>query len=359
MRYLTLIFLLISFCAGAQTTTHIYDTVGGSVTRSKLVIKSLSEMPDSVWTKFGSVSVKVPKSSFAPQTWGSITGKPSFATVATSGSYADLSNKPTITTNTNQLTNGSGFLVAADIAGKQNTLVSATNIKTVNGSSLLGSGDISISGTAAWGSVTGTLSNQSDLQTVLNGKIGDNTDMLAYTALGSPFLAQTVGAPVQTANTSTALVDGQIKFTAVYLPKATTITGIRVYVRVLGAYTGDNNNRVGLYSYSAGVLTLVASSANNATQWTGAANAFQTIAFSSPYAAAAGIYYVGVLYNQSAQTTAPALASGVALNNVAMATLGFSNSAKLYGTANGADLTTPINMSAITASVIPTWIALY
>ena len=30
------------------------------------------------------------------QTWGSITGKPTFATVATSGSYNDLTNKPTI-----------------------------------------------------------------------------------------------------------------------------------------------------------------------------------------------------------------------------------------------------------------------
>lgn len=31
-------------------------------------------------------------------TWSTITGKPSFATVATSGSYNDLNNKPTIPT---------------------------------------------------------------------------------------------------------------------------------------------------------------------------------------------------------------------------------------------------------------------
>jgi hypothetical protein len=36
----------------------------------------------------------------------------SLATVATSGSYTDLSNKPTIPTNTNQLTNGAGFLTS-------------------------------------------------------------------------------------------------------------------------------------------------------------------------------------------------------------------------------------------------------
>jgi hypothetical protein len=53
---------------------------------------------------------------------------------------------------------------------KQATLVSATNIKTVNGNSLLGSGDINLSSSVAWGNVTGTLSAQTDLQTALNGK---------------------------------------------------------------------------------------------------------------------------------------------------------------------------------------------
>ena len=37
----------------------------------------------------------------------------SLATVATSGSYNDLTNQPTIPTNNNQLTNGAGFITAA------------------------------------------------------------------------------------------------------------------------------------------------------------------------------------------------------------------------------------------------------
>ena len=41
-----------------------------------------------------------------------ILNKPSLATVATSGSYADLSNKPTIPTNNNQLSNGSGYITS-------------------------------------------------------------------------------------------------------------------------------------------------------------------------------------------------------------------------------------------------------
>ena len=41
-----------------------------------------------------------------------ITDFPSLATVATSGSYSDLSNKPTIPSKTSQLTNDSGFLTS-------------------------------------------------------------------------------------------------------------------------------------------------------------------------------------------------------------------------------------------------------
>ena len=52
--------------------------------------------------------------------------------------------------------------------GKQATLISGTNIKTVNGSTLLGSGDLTTS--SAWGSITGTLSSQTDLNTALSGK---------------------------------------------------------------------------------------------------------------------------------------------------------------------------------------------
>lgn len=54
---------------------------------------------------------------------------------------------------------------------KQATLVSATNIKTINGSTVLGSGDLVVGGAVAWGGVTGTLSNQTDLQNALNAKL--------------------------------------------------------------------------------------------------------------------------------------------------------------------------------------------
>lgn len=61
--------------------------------------------------------------------------------------------------------------VETALSAKQDTLVSGTNIKTVNNNSLLGNGDLTIA--TAWGDIGGTLSNQTDLQNALNGKAND------------------------------------------------------------------------------------------------------------------------------------------------------------------------------------------
>jgi hypothetical protein len=68
------------------------------------------------------------------------------------------------------------------LTGKQDTLVSGTNIKTINSTSLLGSGDITISGGGGtWGSITGTLSSQTDLQTALDAKVDENASITGAT----------------------------------------------------------------------------------------------------------------------------------------------------------------------------------
>lgn len=64
---------------------------------------------------------------------------------------------------------------------KQATLVSGTNIKTINSTSILGSGNISISSAVAWGGVTGTLSNQTDLQSALDAKTTANAAITGAT----------------------------------------------------------------------------------------------------------------------------------------------------------------------------------
>ena len=64
--------------------------------------------------------------------------------------------------------------LSAAFATKQDTLVSGTNIKTVNGITLLGSGDVTISATVDWGFIGGTLTDQADLVNALSLKANDS-----------------------------------------------------------------------------------------------------------------------------------------------------------------------------------------
>jgi hypothetical protein len=86
---------------------------------------------------------------------------------------------------------------------KQATLVSGTNIKTINSTSILGSGNISISSAVAWGGITGTLSTQTDLQTALDLKVDENTAITGATKTKITYDAKglvTAGADATTAD---------------------------------------------------------------------------------------------------------------------------------------------------------------
>ena len=93
--------------------------------------------------------------------YNDLTDKPNLSTVATSGSYDDLLNKPTIPSKTSELTNDSGFLTEHQ------------PLKTINGESIVGTGNIEISGSSQWGSITGNISNQTDLQSELSKRKQD------------------------------------------------------------------------------------------------------------------------------------------------------------------------------------------
>jgi hypothetical protein len=82
--------------------------------------------------------------------------------------------------------------------------------------------------------------------------------------------------------------------------------------------------------------------------------------FGGTYAAAAGVYFVGALYNSSAQAPAPTIASYTELINLQMAGLDFTNSAKISSTINvQTALTTPLAMSTLTGAVGVPWFGLY
>lgn len=108
--------------------------------------------------------------------WDDITNKPDFKTVATSGSYSDLTNKPAIPTKTSQLTNDSSFVNDYQLSGKQDKLTSGTNIKTINNESLLGSGNITTASQSELTNLATTVGNQASAITALNTAVFKNGD---------------------------------------------------------------------------------------------------------------------------------------------------------------------------------------
>jgi len=243
-------------------------------------------------------------------------------------------------------------------AVKQDVLVSGTNIKTINSTSLLGSGDISVG--AAWGSITGTLSSQTDLQTALN-TANDDDHIKIVQALGGDTKYECLGANrfLHSTGVGLTLTDNRQYFIAIYVAKAETITGVQFLMNTQGNFTGDQTNSLALYSYSGGTMTKVAETANDANIWKNAASSFVSVPFSSSYSADVGIYFISILYNSSAQTTAPAIA-GIGSTNTAFLTANYTNSAKansFINTQNSHGAT--VLMSAVSATTNQPYCALY
>jgi hypothetical protein len=196
---------------------------------------------------------------------------------------------------------------------------------------------------------TGKLSS-SDWST-FNNKPSDDLVTLGQQALGSGIKSVGIGCrSLANLTLSLAQTDGQMYLSAIYIPFSTTLTGARWFQNVTGNYTADNENRIGLYSYSGGNLTLVASTADDVNLWKG--SGLQSKAFSSPYVASAGVYYLGFLYNSSAQVTAPSLVGSP--NKLNGNYNDFTNSSKINATINSATLSASIAMSG-TTGVQATW----
>jgi hypothetical protein len=194
----------------------------------------------------------------------------------------------------------------------------------------------------------------------INGKLAstayDWNLTQAYQAFGSTIKGLNLSLPVPTtANGSTTLVNGQIRLIAYYINQTTTITGVKWYQNIVGAYNQANYNGVGLYSVSGGTLTLVASSTNDSTIFkTGLSNIWTSKAFSSTYSAAPGIYYVALL---SGFATVPTLGSQN-FANAGLTTVDFTNSNKLTAVLNS-QTSFPSSITMSTTANVNTSVALY
>lgn len=105
-------------------------------------------------------------------------------------------------------------------------------------------------------------------------------------------------------------VDGNMYLSSIQMNKDTVITTLTVQMITQGAYTGDNYNGMVVYRTSASGITLAAKTTNDANCWTGATGTLVTKTLETPVSVTKGeIIMVGFHYNNSAQTTAPVIAT--------------------------------------------------
>lgn len=158
----------------------------------------------------------------------------------------------------------------------------------------------------------------------------DSWQLRAVQALGSPIKSSPIGGSFLP-NTGTSMVSTRSYFNAVYLEKDTTSTGVAFFQVTQGVFTANNFNGLALYSYSGGTVTQIATTANDGNNWKNASNSWVQIAWTSPVVLTAGLYFIGMLYSSSAQTTAPNIGSTsvfAAQNYFAPLT---TNSSRIFG----------------------------
>ena len=208
-----------SLTAGSSGFLYVFQTAGGNtITWGSMVneypatgvvlLSGATELTVIGWSSADGVNVEIYQqgavsSGGGASDWSQITGKPStFAPSAHAHPISDVtslqaaldSKAATSHTHTKaQITDFAHTHVIADttglqaaLDGKQATLVSGTNIKTVNGQSIVGSGDVSVGATNKVTLNTGTNTSYTyPAGTMLNRVVVITTSALAAFRVGS------------------------------------------------------------------------------------------------------------------------------------------------------------------------------
>lgn len=188
----------------------------------------------------------------------------------------------------------------------------------------------------------------------------DNINVLKkYQAQGSAIKA--IKYPIDAINSGAANLSNQVfVIGSIYLATTQTLTGVMWYCATQGSYTANNKNRIGLYTMASGTLTLVASSTDNGNLWKATANTYVKTAFSGTYSAAAGLYYIGFIYCESAQTTAPIMGNRTGAINAVVHQLDFTNSnTEAAFLTTQTDLPSTQALSGMSSSSQSIWLGLY
>ena len=168
-----------------------FDSLGAAATAQAFSIQRANH----TGTQTASTISDFSAASLAAVTWSTLTGKPTFASVATSGAYADLTGLPTIPTHNNQLTNGNAFVNQAGARGALTLTTTGSGSASYNNTSGVlnipvgGSGTVTsvAAGTGLSGGTitttgtislpnTGTAGNYSGVTTDAQGRVTAGTN---------------------------------------------------------------------------------------------------------------------------------------------------------------------------------------
>jgi len=204
--------------------------------------------------------------------------------------------------------------------------------------------------------------SNTEIDNLIGAIAQDNFFVNGLSLCGSTIKASVIASYASQGTLNTSLTDGTRYYQRIYVDKETTLTGVAYTLNTQGAFTGDNVNGIALYSGTGATMTRVAITANDANIWKTNANTAATIAFTSPYVAAKGVYTLVLLYNTSTATTTPVIYSGGAWSANVLDMFGFtSGSGKfIYGTQAGqTDLPATITSSGVTPTGAPLTIFVY
>ena len=141
---------------------------------------------------------------------------------------------------------------------------------------------------------------------VLNG-LGDayytNSYVERLKALGSNILFSTA---LGGSNQSTTGTSQTLFLNSVYINKESLITGISTQQTVLGDFTPNNYNGVGIYSFDVATTTytLISSSVDDPNLWKTTTGVISKN-LSSPILLQSGVYFIAILHNASATVAPP------------------------------------------------------
>ena len=275
----------------------------------------------------------------ANQTWSQITGKPTFATVATTGSYTDLTNQPTIPTNTNQLTNGAGYITSTGIASQTGnsgkyltTDGSATSWGTITiTAASVGLGNVTNESKATMfasptftGTVAGVTATHVGLANVTNESKATMFASPTFTGTVSAFLSSTHTLTASSNLVFTGSTSGTVTFQAGATPQVQTYT-LPVAYPVTSGYA--------LTSTTAGVLTW--------TSVVGSLAGLTGVTITSPSAGQV-LKYNGSLWVNDADATAGGAGVGTVTNVSITSANGFTGTVATASSTPAITITTSI-----------------